>query len=489
MTRRTWTLALAALLLTAGAAVVATSVQGQDYERTAVVSEVGAYEVEWESHEPGQLRLALSPDDGANSPEAVVSLVDGDGERIGTYTLTEEWPNLDHEVQPDETVTVLVHRAVEAEIQALHEEGHPVDWKERSLAERTVDLAEGDAEPVRTQVVVDLDRTPVHADLSLDGAVDGLEATAVNGEDETALEAYVDHADTEEGQALAPSVYPAALEADTLNVKLAAETLDGSLTLDLYTLEEQPAHVVEEESTSEDTEDADAEKEEETTSEDGADEEASTPTSVAQLPPDTPVAVTVGDADSSLTVLGEEGHVVAFGPDDTVVAAERLEHDGHEDDDYNDTSNATASIPVNETGEHVLVLRHADEPARLEAPADLFEESRELERVEVTGEIEGDGGFAFGSNGSAERTLDTGVFAFSWSAEGVDADREVRLEGPSGDTLYEANSSSVYGAEVTTACPEHAEPFAGPAGAFTVHTESTSADDQGLSFTFVTYER
>jgi hypothetical protein len=492
MRQRTWSLVIAAALLTAGGVALASSVQGKDYERTATVEETGAHAIEWDSPDPGTLRLALAPHDGADAAEATVSLVADDGDRVGTYTLDDEWPRLDHAMEPDERIDVVVHRLVDADLAALHEEGHPVDWTDRTLDERTVTLAEGDGERVRTQVAVDLDEAPIHAGLALDGSVEDLSVTGEDPDERTALEAEVDRADTDQGQALAPEVNPRALDADSLLVRLDAGTLDGTLDLTLSTLGTDDPHVVrasEDADGDEPEEPEDAEETNETTA--GEEEPAEPATTQVELEPGTPVAVALEDADAAATLAGEEGHVAVFAPDETVVDTVELddrEHEEREGEDGEEAEPATADLPVAGEGEHVLVLGDADENATLELPAAALADSRTLETETVNGTAAPNGTLHVRGHANATAAIEGGLIGFGWDSQDVDAERTVRLEDPDGEVAYEERRTTAGGA-VAAFCPHEDDAVLGPSGDYTVETSSTGVGDEGIAFELTTYVR
>lgn len=499
--RRTWAIALTAALLAGSAVAIASGVQGQDFEREGQLDATGsAYEIEWDSEDPGKLRLSLDPDDGATNPRALVSLIGPDGDRIGSYELTEQWPRLDQRVEAQSTYKVIVHRALDSEVDVLAEEGHPVSLERIELSTERVPLVDGDDEAIRTRVSLDREAAPVHLGLSLEGQAEDLQITALNEDDEPVLEASAQAINTSAGERLVGTLHPEALRAGSILVQIQADALDGSLGLRVAEISEGSPNVVEAHSSSsgQDTNTSTSSGNETTSSGDGnaTDSAEQIPlTRVAKLEPGTPVAVSVPEGVEALHVVAEEdcGEAVVFGPQDNVVGQAPLASEegaeawnGSDDDSHEDR--VVASIPVNATGKHVVVLANAWEEGALYMRVQEPVDHRELNITEVEGQTEGDGDLFGSSNGSSEDAIDGGLLGFSWESQGADLHREVELTGPSGETLYHAEGM---GAGSATVMYDHngTHPLVGPSGNYTVTTEGQSATGEGISYTLYAYQR
>ncbi len=480
-------------MLTAGAVAVATSVQGQDFDRHAVAEGTQAYEVEWESADPGMLRLSLAPSENASVPTASISLVDEEEGVEGTYELDDEWPRLDVRVEPGEEPVVMVHETREAQLDVLVEEGHPVDWSPIDLATESQVLVSGDRERVNTQIVLDMDRVPVHMGLELDGLVDSLDLTA-SQEETTVLEATVDHADARAGHRLAPSLDPGAFDDGNVLVKVQADELDGELALTTYHLEKDTPHVVHENESNEDEpRDSKPDKEDGAREQDRASADQRSPAlqPLRNVTPGSPVGLALAeDQQLWLASEDEDARLVLFDPDDEVnttlgfdeTTPEEAPNGTHEDRSW-------ASLDLESTGEHVLVL-DARENAKLYAQAADRIEHRGLDRIEIQGHAAPNGSSLLSSSSANETVqVEGGVFGFSWTSQSIDVDRDVELVGPSGETLYEASAMSADRAKIASHESAASDPLVGPSGEYSVLTEATSVHDEGIEFTLTVYER
>lgn len=523
MEQRTWAITVAALLLAGSGLALATNVQGQDFERKGELADPGdAYRIEWDSEDAGTLRLSMDPASDATSPSAIVSLFEGD-ERLGTYTLDEDWPRLDQKVDARDRLVLVVHRTVDAEVDVLAEEGHPVDVDRVELATDNVELVSGDDEAVRTQIALDREDPFANLALTFEGDAEDLEVEVLNEADETMLEATAPRIDTREGQALSASVSPDAFETGSVLVRVTADTLNGTLGLDIQQLAVDNPHVVEadedakhDEGDAGDDEPAQANRtaeepddgqENDTEKRETADtrEEQSRDSSlrkITDLTPGDPVAVEVPAGVEALYVVGEEdcATAIAFDADDQLAGVAMLDRDegaqswdeGEDEEDHNASDKVVVSLPVEAPGEHVVLLEDSHDDGALYMDVDEPVDTRVLDTIEVEGQISSDDdrmiGSSNGTNTSAEEALEGGLIGFSWRSDGVDIEREVRLVGPDGEALYEAHGASAGPIQVTTDGHQE-DPLVGSAGDYTIETDSESAIDRGMSYTLVTYER
>lgn len=501
MNQRTWAITLIAVLLAGSAVALATNVAGQDYERQGEIVETGsAYAVDWDSEDAGKLRLSLDPADSAADPSAQVSVFE-DGARQGTYTLDEDWPRLDQRVEPSAEIAIVVHRALESEIDVLAEEGHEMGLERLELSTQSVELVEGDNEAIRTQVALDVDRPLANLALNLDGDADDLQVTALNEDDETVLEAQAATIDTSAGQQLVATLSPSNFEQGSMLVRVQVATLNGTLSLEKASLEAPTDNVVQvsEDTSSSSTNDTSTEEPNDTqptnTSEDAPASQRAL-TKITELEPETPTAVEVPAGVEALHIVADDDCVTAvvYGPDDSIVATKMIAEDegarewNGSDEDH--SHKVVDDIPVDTTGEHVVFLDGHDEAELYMRLADgVTVDHRELEVTKVEGETSGNESRVLSSdNSTANATLDGGLVGFSWHSNGADAHREVRLLGPDGQTVYE--SEGVGASHLTIRDSEqNRDPLVGPDGEYTIETESRSVYGQGISYTLFTYER
>lgn len=499
MNQRTWAITLIAVLLAGSAVALATNVAGQDYERQGEIDETGsAYAVDWDSEDAGKLRLSLDPADTAADPSAQVSVFE-DGERQGTYTLDEDWPRLDQRVEPSAEIAIVVHRALESEIDVLAEEGHEMGLERLELSTQSVELVEGENEAVRTQVALDVDRPLANLALNLDGDAEDLQVTALNEDDETVLEAQAATIDTSAGEQLVATLSPSSFEQGSMLVRVQVATLNGTLSLEKASLEAPTDNVVR---VSEDTSSSSANDTQETndtqptnTSEDAP---ASQPVlrKVTDLEPETPTAVDVPDGVDALHIVAEDDCVTAvvYGPDDSIVATRMIAEDEGarewNDSDDKHSHKVVDDVPVDTTGEHVVLLDGHDGAELYMRLADgVTVDHRELEVTEVEGETSGnESRFLSSDNSTANATLDGGLVGFSWHSNGADAHREIRLLGPDGETVYEAEGVGASHLTIRDS-EQNRDPLVGPDGEYTIETESRSVYGQGISYTLFAYER
>lgn len=488
MRTRTWTLLAALTLLTAGALALATSVQSQNFERQAVTDQdATAHSVDWQSHDPGMLRLSLAPTDNASQPHATVSLLDADGTLQGTTTLDTEWPRLDVHMQPGDEQRFFIHQTHDAEITILAEQGHPINWNTLETSTQTTTLATGDREPIKTQIVIDNEDQPVHMDLTLDGAVHDLDITATNPDEETVFYATAEHADAAAGHQLAPTLDPSAFQTGSLLVQLETTELDGTLGLTTHHLALGPPHVVHADDNEPQEEPTNATQEPHDT-----DDEAQEPglIELRTLNPSAPLGVTITDTDAPVHIASEDedARVLLFDPDDAYLGTTSLDQDPPEAADDEAQNGTWLTLPLNTTGEHILIL-DAEEDATLYAPNEDTLHLRGVDRVEhqaqATPEKEG---FTMRSNATATMEIPGGVFGFAWTTNGFDVKRDIELLGPSEEVLYDATAVTADRFHIASH-KDTADPIAGSTGTYTVNTETTSLHDEGITFTITHYER
>ncbi len=489
---RIWAVALAALLVGSGAVVFATQVQGQEFEhRGEIEAATAAYELDWRE-DPGKLRLALSPADGAVSPAAQLSLFNPDGVHLGTYALDDAFGTLDYIVEDRGEYTLVVHRAVEADVSVLSERGHDIELTRTELVTTEIELVEGEHTSLAHQVALDRDQRDAHMSLALDGTATGLVVEALNADGETVLEAQAAEIDTSQDQILVPELTPEAFSQGSLLVRVSAESFNGSLALELATIETTADHVITISSHSEDEEENDEEptsEENETSPEPDAEAEVER-TRVTELAPGVPVAFDVPEGVDHVYIVGQDrcGVGVLFSPSDEILGAVPFDEDEAAYTEENG-SWAAMAIPTDGAGEHVAMVVDTHDPGYLVIPG-AFEsvDHRELEIAEINGTLEGESGLLTRSSATTTAELPGGLLGFKWRSQGLSVDREVRLVSPNNETVYDAHGISAAGYTVFSGGFGHSD-LLGPDGLYTIETEGSSTFDGRVSFELAHYVR
>lgn len=504
MRTRTWSLVAAALLIGGLGVAFATTVSGQAFEHHADVTDAGtAYTIDWRQEDPGKLRLQFDPVDQAAEPSATLSLFSPGHDLVGTYEMDADWRQLDYVIQEPGEHTLVVHKATGANIQILTEDDARADVEEASLQRDTVTLLEGERQAVAYQMAIDPDTRLAHMGVVFQGQASELAVEVLGQDDEIILEGSAPSLDIDQAQALGATLAPAELDQDQLLVRLEAQSLNGTVALELLSFPEEHPEVFSVHSQadgSNDTEEAN-----DTESDDGNGTEANQSAEasweppidgvvVSELEPGTPVGFSVPAGVESVYLIAEDdcAYGTVYGADDQVIASQIISEE--EGMIWNEEENLVAiEVPVSQDGEHVALLTENHDPGKLFIPgiesADLVE-ARELEVEETTLTFEQEASLFSGNESQSQATnLTSGLIGFSFrTQDGADIAREISLYGPEGEELYSSTSmASSYGFRVVSDGYSQDGPVVGPTGEYTVETDGSSPTGSTIETTLYHY--
>ncbi len=493
----------AALLIGALGVAFATSVSGQAFEHHADVTEAGqAYTIDWQQEDPGKLRLQFDPVDGAAEPTATMSLFSPDRELVGTYDMDADWRQLDYVIQTPGEHTLVVHEATGANIQILTEDDARADVEEAELDRDTVTLLEGQHQDLAYQLAIDADRDLAHMGVVFQGQASDLDLEVLGEDDQVILEAGAPALETQEAQALPTTLAPGELDESQLLVRLQAQSLNGTVALELLSFPAAQPEAVQLSTPADDddgTEGNDTEAGNQTDANQSAEADWDPPVDgkvVTELEPDEPVAFEVAPGAEAVYLIGKDDRATAtlYGPDDVVLDTVEISEDTDRAVVWDEDEDLVAiPVPVETDGEFVAMLSSSYDGLLFVADVDQTPEHRvlDLEAHEVTwDEVEEDRTLLISqeTTTTGNQTLTGGLVAYSFETSMTDTHREVTLYGPDGEEI--ANGSSGAGSSFhDEICPE-AWSVAGPAGDYTVEMESDSLlYSENTTATLVQYVR